>query len=72
MSELANEGSFTIPADALARIRADFDAFRVDEAACAEEMGRVYRESGMIIDPHSAVGVQRRAKGACGRARRRR
>ena len=58
MSELANEGSFTIPADPLARIRADFDAFRVDEAACAEEMGRVYRESGMIIDPHSAVGVQ--------------
>ncbi len=25
--------------------------------ACAEEMGRVYRASGMIIDPHSAVGV---------------
>ena len=42
---------------ALARIRADFDAFRVDEPACAEEMGRVYRTSGMIIDPHSAVGV---------------
>ncbi len=58
MSELANEGSFTIPADPLARIRADFDAFRVDEAGCAEEMGRVYRESGMILDPHSAVGVQ--------------
>ncbi len=57
MSGLAKEGSFTIPASALARIRADFDAFRVDEAACAEEMGRVYRTSGMIIDPHSAVGV---------------
>ena len=57
MSALAKEGSFTIPASALARIRADFDAFRVDETACAEEMGRVYRLSGMIIDPHSAVGV---------------
>jgi threonine synthase len=57
MNELAKEGSFTIPAPALARIRADFDAFRVDESACAEEMGRVYRESGAIIDPHSAVGV---------------
>ena len=44
--------------DALARIRADFDAFRVDETGCAEEMGRVYRESGMIIDPHSAIGVR--------------
>src|SRR5208282_1350151 len=57
MSELASEGAFAIPTDALARIRADFDAFRVDESACAEEMGRVYRESGMVIDPHSAVGV---------------
>ena len=57
MNDLAKEGSFTIPASALDRIRADFDAFRVDEAACAEEMGRVYRESGGIIDPHTAVGV---------------
>jgi threonine synthase len=57
MSALAKEGSFTILASALAHIRADFDAFRVDESACAEEMGRVYRTSGMIIDPHTAVGV---------------
>ena len=57
MNDLAKEGSFTIPASALERIRADFDAFRVDERACSEEMGRVYRESGAIIDPHSAVGV---------------
>jgi threonine synthase len=57
MNALGKEGSFTIPASALARIRADFDAFRVDERACAEEMGRVFRTSGMIIDPHSAVGV---------------
>jgi threonine synthase len=57
MNDLAKAGSFVIPADALARIRADFDAFRVDEAACAEEMRRVYRASGAIIDPHSAVGV---------------
>jgi threonine synthase len=57
MNDLAQQASFTIPAPALERIRADFDAFRVDEPACGEEMGRVYRESGLIIDPHSAVGV---------------
>ena len=57
MSALAEEGSFTIPAPALARIRADFDAFRIDEPACAEEMGRIHRTSGMILDPHTAVGV---------------
>ena len=32
MNTLGQEGSFTISAPALARIRADFDAFRVDEA----------------------------------------
>ena len=57
MSALAKDGSFTIPPSALARIRADFDAFRVDETACAEEMGRVYRANGVIIDPHTAVGL---------------
>ena len=57
MRELAGDGGFAIPSAALARIRADFDAFRVDEAACAVEMGQVYRQSGMVIDPHSAVGV---------------
>jgi threonine synthase len=57
MTELAENGSFGIPAAPLERIRADFDAYRVDEAACAAEMGRVYSASGMIIDPHSAVGV---------------
>ncbi len=57
MSELATHGGFTVPAASLTRIRADFDAFRVDETACAEEMGRVYRASGVTIDPHSAVGL---------------
>ncbi len=57
MSALAKDGSFTIPAPALTAIRADFDAFRIDEAACAQEMRRVHRANGMIIDPHSAVGV---------------
>src|SRR5580700_242620 len=58
MRELNADGGFTIPSGALKRIRADFDAFRVDEADCAEEIGRVYRESGIVIDPHSAVGVR--------------
>jgi threonine synthase len=57
MNDLADEGGFTIPASALHRIRADFDARRVDEATCAQEMSRVFRESGLVIDPHSAVGV---------------
>jgi threonine synthase len=57
MNALAKEGSFTVPELALGRIRGDFDAYRVDEPACAGEMGHIYQMSGMIIDPHTAVGV---------------
>ncbi len=57
MADFANDGAFTIPSAILQRVRADFSAERVDEAACAAEMLRVYRESGLLIDPHSAVGV---------------
>ncbi len=57
MGDLAGDGWFAIPAATLQRVRADFDALRIDETACADEMDRVYRESGLVIDPHSAVGV---------------
>jgi threonine synthase len=58
MANLKQSGEFTIPAVPLAAIRRDFDATRVSEADCADEMARVHRESGMTIDPHTAVGVK--------------
>ncbi len=57
MTDFATDGSYEIPPPALERIRADFTAERVDEAGCAAEMGRVYRDSGLVVDPHSAVGI---------------
>ena len=57
MADLSRNGSFTIPAPILKRIRADFSAERIDETDCSREMGRSYRESGLVIDPHSAIGV---------------
>jgi len=58
MSALARNGWFAIPAETLGRIRADFSAEAIGEAACADEIGRVYRDSGIIVDPHSAVGLR--------------
>jgi threonine synthase len=65
MADFASNGWFAIPPPVLRRIRDDFSAERVDEAACTVEMARVYRESGLVIDPHSAIGVgaARRALG---------
>jgi len=58
MSSLARDGWFSIPPAVLEAVRADFGAAKVDEEACADEMGRVYRESGIVVDPHSAVGLR--------------
>jgi threonine synthase len=57
MADFAGDGWFAIPSAVLQRIRADFCAERIDEAACVTEMTRVYRQSGLVIDPHSAIGV---------------
>jgi threonine synthase len=57
MSDFSRDGEFTIPEPILRRLCADFTAERIDEAGCMKEMSRIYRESGLLIDPHSAVGV---------------
>jgi threonine synthase len=57
MGSLKQSGEFAIAPGPLNAIRRDFDAYRVDEQACAEEIGRVYRSSGVVVDPHTAVGV---------------
>ena len=37
--------------------RADFDAARLDDEETLAEMARLHRETGELIDPHSAIGV---------------
>ena len=57
MAALRQSGGFTIPEDALAAIRAEFDAYRCSEAECEGEMARAWEESEVLIDPHTAIGV---------------
>jgi threonine synthase len=57
MNNLKQSGEFAIAPAPLAAIRRDFDATRASEAQCAQEISRVHRESGVTIDPHSAIGV---------------
>ena len=57
MAGLKQSGGFTIPAPALARIRAEFDAARASEAECEAEMARAWAQSGVLLDPHTAVAV---------------
>jgi threonine synthase len=57
MGSLAQSGSFTIAPDALGEMRSRFSAGRADEEETAAAIRAVRRESGMLIDPHTAVAV---------------
>jgi threonine synthase len=57
MGRLAQSGEFSIDPAPLAAIRRDFLAFKADEATCEREIARAYRDSAIVIDPHTAVGV---------------
>ncbi|MCO4318456.1 threonine synthase [Phyllobacterium sp. 21LDTY02-6] len=58
MDGLKQSGSFTIGADALTRIRAEFDAGRSTMDETAKMIGDVLEKSGYLLDPHSAIGVK--------------
>jgi threonine synthase len=57
MAQLSELRSFSIDADALSVIRADFDAFSVSEEETSVEIARLWREARYLCDPHTAVGV---------------
>jgi threonine synthase len=57
MASLAQSGRFEIAGQALAAIRAEFDAARADEVEVAATIEDVHRRAGYLLDPHSAVGV---------------
>jgi threonine synthase len=58
MASLHQSRSFLIDAAPLQRIREEFSAEAVDEPAVADEMARTWRETGYVIDPHTAVGTR--------------
>jgi threonine synthase len=57
MGSLAQSRRFALSARALAHIRALFTADRADEEEVAATMRSVRRETGKLVDPHTAVGI---------------
>lgn len=57
MDNLKQSGGFSAPEDTFAQAQQTFTARRIDEDATLAEMRRVYRETGEILDPHSAIGT---------------
>jgi threonine synthase len=57
MESLKQSGRFVLPDATLAAIRAEFDAGRADETETAAAIRAAWRESGDLVDPHTAVAL---------------
>ena len=56
MARFAETGNFALPAQAMQAARATFAAYRLDDAGTIAEIA-ASAAKGMLLDPHSAVGV---------------
>ena len=57
MASLAQSRRFALSAQALSALRAVFSADRADENEIAATIRTMLRETGHLIDPHTAVGI---------------
>ena len=57
MGELQQSGQFRLGEAVQARMRQDFTAASASEAEVADTIRRVRKESGYLLDPHTACGV---------------
>jgi threonine synthase len=57
MAGLTQSRGFTLEAATLEALRAEFDADRASEADTTHEIARCWHGSGMLVDPHTAVGI---------------
>lgn len=57
MVQFSQEGQIEVPAADLALVQADFVAASVSNAACLDTIRNTHRETGYLLDPHTACGV---------------
>jgi threonine synthase len=57
MQQFKQTGAFQLSQGQLARARTGFDGYRLDDPGTLEEVARQHANTGMLIDPHSAIGL---------------
>jgi len=55
MKSLNADGVYSVPAALLEKLHTVFCGYDADDAEAAEVLGKVYRETGYLMDPHTAV-----------------
>ncbi|GJE61833.1 Threonine synthase [Methylobacterium trifolii] len=58
MAGLKQSGGFSLDESVLATVRSEFDAAAVPEPDVMDEIARTHAATGMVLDPHSAIGVR--------------
>jgi threonine synthase len=57
MARFRVEGRFSVDADRLGMLREQWSGVRVDDEATLAVITRTYERTGVIVDPHTAVGL---------------
>ena len=57
MQHFRDRGAFAVDPDKLQQARGTFTAARCDDAGTAEVIREVFRRDGILVDPHTAVGI---------------
>ena len=57
-AQLAARGAIVFSAEEQAQVREEFRSCSVDDEGTVKIIGDFYRETGYVLDPHTAVGVQ--------------
>ena len=64
MREFRTSGRMVVPEKAWQAMRREFIGFTLSDADTLAEIARIYRESGYLADPHTAIGLAA-ARAAC-------
>ncbi len=57
MSEFERTGALKVSENVLKEIKKDFAGFSCDDETTKKTIGEIFRKTGEILDPHSAIGV---------------
>lgn len=57
MKDFARDRKLSLPAPVLDKLRARYSAFASDDTETRAAIAAVYKKTGRVIDPHTAVGV---------------
>lgn len=58
LDKFSATGKLSIDAPRLTQARKLFSSYSVDDTATCQTIAEIYRDTGMVLDPHTAIGVK--------------